>query len=423
MKIDIIAPALPPKLDGIGDYTANLVRRLATSNDVRVLTTSGDYTPIDGVEIAPAFEYARRASVLSLERRVANRRPDCVLLQYMPFSYGRWGLNPFLPMAIRRIRRASPSTRIALMVHEPFVPVLDWKHAVMTTWQRWQLWSLGHNSDMAFFSIEPWAEEFRSWFPAATVRHLPIASNIPVEPSDPAATRAALGIDPSTIVLGLFGQAHSAVLLDRVLDSWTALERAGTKAVVLYVGPQVDRVKANLPGVRLITTGALDAVDVSRHLAAMDIFLSPFVDGVSTRRGSMMAALEHGLPIVGTVAEHTDTILRRENGESLLLAPVTSPSPSAKGQSRFQNSPLWRRGVASSSEPGRGNPESGDDPFVDHVLTLAADPALRHRMGVNAADFYRRHFSWERIAAKIVDVAHPSSASPGWAQTRELAAK
>lgn len=384
MKIDIIAPTLPPKLDGIGDYTARLAERLGERHRVRVLTTPGDYTSLNGVEIVPTFDYKHRTSVLNIVDVVAMGRPDCVLLQYQPFSYGRWGLNPFLPTAMRRIRQASPGTRVSVMVHEPFVPVLDVKHAVMTTWQRWQLWMLGCAADTIFFSIEPWVEEFRTWFRPDKVRHLPIASNIPVVDGD----RATLDVEPGTIVLGLFGQAHSACLLDRVLASWYALDRDGIPATVLYIGPQVDRVKESLPGVRLITTGPLDAVDVSRHLSAIDIFLSPFVDGVSTRRGSMMAALEHGLPIVGTVAHHTDTILRRAHGESLLLAPADSSKA-----------------------------------FVDQVVRLTVDVDLRRRIGANSREFYRRHFSWDRIAEAIVDAAEPRPTAAVSLPMKELALK
>ena len=60
--------------------------------------------------------------------------------------------------------------------------------------------------------------------------------------------------------------------------------------------------------------------EIARRLAAADIF-SPLIDGVSTRRGTLMAALQHGLPIVGTAGPLTDSILL-ESGSALSLVAV-----------------------------------------------------------------------------------------------------
>ncbi len=39
---------------------------------------------------------------------------------------------------------------------------------------------------------------------------------------------------------------------------------------------------------------------VAEAIAAMDIMLNPFTDGISTRRGSALAALQQGVPLVTT---------------------------------------------------------------------------------------------------------------------------
>jgi glycosyltransferase involved in cell wall biosynthesis len=45
-------------------------------------------------------------------------------------------------------------------------------------------------------------------------------------------------------------------------------------------------------------TGALEAKALAEHLSACDVLLQPYPDGISTRRGSTMAALALGLPMV-----------------------------------------------------------------------------------------------------------------------------
>ena len=99
----------------------------------------------------------------------------------------------------------------------------------------------------------------------------------------------------------------------------------------------------------------------------MDIHLSPFTDGVSTRRGSLMAGLQHGGATIGTSGIHTDDIMRRKNGQALLLSSV-------KDQNEFNAA----------------------------VLSLAHDVALRENLGHEAYRLYHEKFAWEVIAKYMV---------------------
>ncbi|HEX2173569.1 MAG TPA: glycosyltransferase [Dehalococcoidia bacterium] len=47
-------------------------------------------------------------------------------------------------------------------------------------------------------------------------------------------------------------------------------------------------------------TGTLSPRDVSAHLLAADVAALPYRDGASFRRGSLLATLAHGLPLVST---------------------------------------------------------------------------------------------------------------------------
>src|SRR4051794_2376233 len=93
--ISLIAPALPPLVDGIGDYAARLAGALCRSSEICVFTTSAEpCSPIPGVRIIPAFDPKRRKTVRNLREVVSEHRPDWVILQFNQFSYGKWGLNP-----------------------------------------------------------------------------------------------------------------------------------------------------------------------------------------------------------------------------------------------------------------------------------------------------------------------------------------
>ena len=367
LKIHIISAALPPDLDGIGDYTARVAAELSASAQIKVLTRQGAAPePITDVEIEQVFRSDRRADVRAVASRVAADRPDWLLLQYNPFSYGRWGLNAHLPAAVARAKRLSARTRIALMVHEPFVPVSSWKFAIMTVWQRWQLLALGRAADLVFFSVEPWAKRFARWFPGKPVVHLPVASNVPRLDTPRHEARRRLRIANDEIVLGLFGWAHPNQMLNWVAPAARAASAAGPVRV-LYLGPQKAVVRAAVPDVRLIADGLLPPDEVSRRLSAVDVFLCAFIDGVSTRRTSMMAALQHGLAIVGTRGQVTDSVLLKHHGRALLLTEVDD--------------------------------EAG---FALHVEALAADPVRRSALGRAGRQLYDEQFASPLTAARLL---------------------
>ena len=366
MKIHIIAAALPPQLDGIGDYTANLAAELARLATVTVLTGAPAPDPIRSVRVETAFSADDPRSVWNLVDRVAADPPDWVLLQYNPFSYGRWGLNLHLPRVMQDIKRRCPGTKFALMVHEPFVPIISPQFAVMATWQRWQLWALGRSADRVFFSIGPWAKRFRKWFPHTEVSHLPVGSNIPLVPISRTEARERLGIPKGTFVLGLFGTMHISRMLERIQDAAQTVSQNGQKVLVLYIGKDEQAIRPALSDVPLLAGGPFPGEEISRRFAAMDVHLTAFSDGISTRRGSVMCGLQHGVATVGTYNYNTDAIFMEENGRSLLLAPADDAPK-----------------------------------FNTHVLEVLQQPALRVALADSGQRLYQKHFGWDRIASQL----------------------
>ena len=96
---------------------------------------------------------------------------------------------------------------------------------------------------------------------------------------------------------------------------------------------------------------------------------------VSTRRGSVMAAMQHGLPIIGAYGELTDESLHRSGALELVAR--------------------------------------GDLKACSHAAAaLAQDPARRAALGTVAAALYRREFDWPVIGARLhkrlgsIDSAH-----------------
>lgn len=369
MHLCLVSAALPPALDGIGDYTANLAQELAKHHEVSVLCGMVETAPVPDVNVTPAFRADLIQSILSLPGLVRRLNPDWLVLQYCPFAFGRWGLNPFLPIALRRCRRASSGTRIALTVHEPMAWPINWKLRTMNLWQGPQLRALARESDIAFVVVDGWRHRYAQWLGATPSYHLPVGSNIVCANTSRVEARQALGIGDGALLVTIFGQGHHSQQWELVARTCRRLLSRHPGVEVLHLGPRHTWLDGLFQDVRVRSDGYLPADEVSRRLAAADLFLSPFADGVSTRRTTLMAALQHGLPVVGTRGEATDAVLSDANGHALVLAPCDD-----------------------------------EDAFIEAVMRLADDPSLRGTLAAGARGLYERSFSWPVIARTLTSV-------------------
>jgi glycosyltransferase involved in cell wall biosynthesis len=289
---------------------------------------------------------------------------DGVLVQYNPFSYGRWGFAPGLPAKLLRLRRAK-RPKIGLVVHEPYVPMLNWRSFLMGCWQRAQLLALRATSDVAFASIERWVADLKTSHPRRPTFHLPMGSTLPCRPDARPAERERLEIGEGELVLAAFGTAHPSRMVHLVGAAANAVARDVGRVLVLNLGADAPPIRDLDDRVRLRQPGGLPADDVARLLASADIYLAPFIDGVSTRRTTVMAALQHGVPVVGTDGLLTDQLLREG---PIVLTPV-------------------------------GRPEL----FAPAVVGLARDTRKRLELSEKSATFYRTMFSWPVLAKRVLN--------------------
>jgi glycosyltransferase involved in cell wall biosynthesis len=288
------------------------------------------------------------------------------VLQYNPFLYGRWGFAPRLAASMLRRRLDADRPRLALMIHEAYQPRYNWRSALMGSVQWAQLHALYMMSDIAFTSIAQWARMLTRWHPHQTALHLPVGSNLPDARSERDAAREEIGADPATSVVASFGTGHRSRLVNYIVAAVNAIADDHRRVIMLNLGVGAHRLTGVNARVRIIHPGPLPRADVARLLAAGDVFLAPFEDGVSTRRTSLMAALQHGLPVVGTVGRWTDGILR--TSEALELV-----------------------GVGSSQA------------FAEAAASVAVDAEWRTELGCAAAALYAREFDWPVIAARLCE--------------------
>ena len=100
---------------------------------------------------------------------------------------------------------------------------------------------------------------------------------------------------------------------------------------------------------RSFATGRLPADDVSHHVAACDVMLQPYPDGISSRRTSAMVGLSHGRAIVTTSGWLTEPLWAE--ARAVVLGPVDDPHALAVATATIlfdvsQREEIGRRGAA-----------------------------------------------------------------------------
>lgn len=369
MKIDLLFPVLPPAIDGIGAHTARLATALSQYAEVRILTSKTIHDSIEGVDIIPSFKTAGRMGLLGIIDVVAANPPDWLFVQFNQFSYGRWGLNPFLPAILRSLKRRHPQTKIAWMAHEDFVPATSWKFAIMRIWQRAQFKWLGRVADHIFFSIESWALRYQPWFPGKPVSHLPVGSNIPNGGVSKKDARKRLGISSQSIIVGVFGTVGPSRPIAHIVASIKRMTGLVSDLVVLYVGPDGHQILRALPAANVVDAGVQPSSMVSLYLSAMDLHLAPYLDGVSSRRGAFLAGIQHGVPSVTTVGVHTDHFMAVEEGRAFAATDVADV-----------------------------------DGFALLASEIAQDLEIRESLSQEGSRLYNQYFTFDRAAKTVMEV-------------------
>jgi glycosyltransferase involved in cell wall biosynthesis len=284
---------------------------------------------------------------------------DVLVVPYNPFMWGRWGFAPRLLADVAAIRAQRRRPRIYLIVHEPFVPIHDLKSLLMGAWQRFQLLVLFLLADRRFASIERWATRFSRLRPT---QHLPSGSNLPDARSEREVVRAELDLGDRLAVATL-STGHPSHLLPYVESSLARLAAGGADVVFLHLGAGAADL-AVPRGLREVRPGAVPAERLGALVAAADLMLTPFDDGVSTRRSSFVAALCQEVAVVGTEGDLTDSMLV---GRGLELVAV-------------------------------GDPER----FADRVVAVAADGVRRGVAASSGRAVFEAELAWDVIAARLL---------------------
>lgn len=367
----MVSGSYPPMEDGVGDYTSRffheLSRQLGREN-VSVITTA----LTDPVEHDPRVHYAidrwNTRGTLRLTRMLRAQRPDVISVQYQTVGYGRDLGITFFPWLARA---ALPGTPVVATVHEFTSRTPKGRARVLA--------SLAACS-RAIVVNHNYVDEIGALLPTHRDRlvHVPIGSNVtahPVSAAQVRALRGELGVKRHTPVVAHFGVMRRGKGIETLLEAFATVRVRRPTARLLLIGhadqafqrdvilPAIERL--GLPG-GVTLTGSVTQGELSAYFALAAICVQPFQDGVSTRRGSFLAAMEHGMPVITTRPAYPIPELR--DGENLLYVDRVDPPA-----------------------------------LADAILGLLRDRALQRSLGHNILDL-RKNFSWEEVVRRSVHV-------------------
>jgi glycosyltransferase involved in cell wall biosynthesis len=381
LRWHVVTSEYPPQAGGVSDYTYGVASGLAAQGDevhVWCPASHGGRPEAEDVAVHRELGAISPADLRRVGRQLDRFQPPRrILVQWVPHGYGYRSMNLGFCWWLRN-RAARHGDRVEIMVHEPCLAFRadSLRQSVAALVHRLMTILLLRAAERVWVSIPAWE---RRWRPYALGRRvpfqwLPIPSNIPIadNPAAVQSVRLRYAARGGTLIghFGTFGRPITSVLEPVLLG----LCDDSAKQTILLMGigstkfrDELVRKQPRLAGL-IQATGALSAEDLSCHVAACDLLMQPYPDGLSSRRGSFLAGLSHGKPI------------------------VTTDGPLSE--------PFWKRSGALAMAPA-GDTEA----FIFLLRQLKTDPGERARMGRAARMLYEQHFDISYTIAALRQAA------------------
>jgi glycosyltransferase involved in cell wall biosynthesis len=221
--------------------------------------------------------------------------------------------------------------------------------------------------------------ELEQRYAASRVRTIPMGVRDPVRPGRPlegAETRARLGLEPSTFVVGVFGIVHPVKRVESCVQALGRLVAEHPDSVLLVVGEALDSAYVEgltslaaelgvLPHARF--AGYVPRFEFDAQLLCCDVVVNLRAPLTKHMSATLLRGLAAGRPMIVSALADWDFL----PDDACLQVP-----------------------------PG----EDEVDVLAGHLADLAADPARRLAMSAAARRYFRREASIERMAARYRDV-------------------
>lgn len=387
MRIGLVTGEYPPMEGGVGAFTEQLARALNALGHEIYIITSRKARPVEALPKPAAMFAPIDLGYAQLIPRIGRWRwPSLSAVADLAIRYDLEVIN--LQYQAAAFNMSSPAVHYLPWRLKGIVPTVVTFHDLKTPYlfpkagglRERVVRGLARRARGVIATNAADLRRLEAW-DVKCVRQIPIGSNIDayrpnhVELDE---ARAGLGLGAADVLLGYFGFLNETKGADTLID---ALAELDGRYHLVFIGGQTgasdpDNNQAFLAGLRqridrlglagrVHWTGFLPPQRVSTYLGAADLMVMPYRDGVSPRRGTLMAVLAHGRPLVTTTP--AEAVPEFEHGGNMWLTPPDDPAALAEA-----------------------------------VAALAADPALRARLGQGAGEL-AHEFGWDAIARRTAD--------------------
>jgi len=379
----IITCEYPPRVGGVSDYTRLVAGGLAEEGDrvhVWCPSNSASAAPVSGVTVHEGLGKMNSLDLRRLGKHLDEfPHPRRLLVQWVPHGYGYRSMN--LPFCLWLWNRARVSMDVLeIMVHEPFLAFGEgsWKQDAAAAVHRIMAIIVLNGATRVGVSIPAWRDRLHPYLLGRQVpmEWLPVPSNVECALDVTNVGGESVHVNPTTQCtlghFGTFGRPISKML--EALISPLLRDHPNRSLILMGKGSTEFRLNivARNAGLKeqIHATGQTTAGELSSWIRKCDMMIQPYPDGVSGRRGSAMAALSHGVPIVTTAGALTE--------------------------------PVWAQSGAAALVP------PGDVPlFLAAVNDLLADERKRSQMALRARRFYLDRFDLRHTIEALRSARQP----------------
>jgi len=299
----------------VADYTAQLAAGLRAAGDEVAIWAPGHSLP----------DHWGWRSLRTLDRvlRAGPERNAQWLIQYVPHAYGRRAMNYRFCRWVERQRALRPW----VMFHEVAYPReagQGWRLRLLAMVTGRMAGNLQRSSARSFVSTERWDATLEALAPGTAARQwLPVPSNVPGDAAADRvmALRQQYGGSRGTILATFC--AHGRFAQTYLISAARALLAADRSRTLLLVGLGSDTLRhallAEAPQIagQVHSVGYAEGARAAEHLAAADLLLQLYPDGISGRRSSAMAGLALGRPLLTNEGASTERLWRTSHAVAL----------------------------------------------------------------------------------------------------------
>lgn len=317
-KIIIITGKWCPNECGVTDYCLSLAMDIQKSGfHVKILSICDNSKKF--LEVSLHDNTQIEISIVNFVSHLSSS--NVILFQYTPYLYSERNLMARFRI-IKFLMTLRDKVKIISIFHEGYKSsprkIL---HVFLALLHCVEVYLISYLSTHVLSSSQPLVAELKKFFGSLKVFWCPISSNLRVSSIDPNFHVRKVPVTAGgELVLGLFGGGNNLrgcfdhiLILQKVLNennirfSWHVFGNVGGD-LCAALSPSV--IHPNL-----------SQVELSAKLQLVDILIMPHLGGVSLKRGTLMAAMQHSLTVVGTQALHTDDMLK--NCDGVFLFPLS----------------------------------------------------------------------------------------------------